>query len=315
MGDIGISRTGVRAFHDNSPAAGLFVRLNAPLSDHASMTELSTGDVRKLLSAHGHAFHHAVLRRAEQLVSQRTSPWIFEAAEYPVGAADAPVHVDLILRGVQSTAFIVGECKRADPGKARWCFVQTPYTHRNPSTNELIFQQVRIGDDSRPRARPFARYASMPHGNLAFEARSTEKGDGVVPAGALRDAIAQVLRGMNGLIDDMFVRRNTTLRDQSVAVFVPAIFTTASLFHVTGDIGEAELQTGRLPDAWGEIQQVDWMWFTHNQSPSLIHHLDGDSSDSQELAAVLRAQYCRSIAIVSPSGIDRFLSRQLLEWL
>ena len=91
------------------------------------MTEPTPNDVRKLLGAHGHGFQYAVLRRAKELAEKRLSNWVFEAAEFPVGTSESPIHVDFVLRDLQATVYLVVECKRADPARANWCFLKAPY--------------------------------------------------------------------------------------------------------------------------------------------------------------------------------------------
>ncbi|MFZ1804688.1 MAG: hypothetical protein WAU05_12245, partial [Nitrospira sp.] len=92
------------------------------------MAKPTITDVRKVLGSHGYGFQYAVLRRAEELAAERRSKWVFEAAEFPVGTAESPTHIDFILRNAHSTVYLVGECKRANPAHANWCFLKAPYT-------------------------------------------------------------------------------------------------------------------------------------------------------------------------------------------
>lgn len=279
------------------------------------MTEPSIDDVRKLLGAHGHGFQHAVLRMAESLTS-RQSPWVFEAAEYPVGDAVAPMHIDFVLRARRSHVYLVAECKRADPARANWCFIKTPYTWRNASGNELAFQEVRSDSTGLPAATILEKNASIEASHLGFEMRTGEKGEGLVSGSAIKDATAQVLRGMNGFINDLFLTRKLVLRDPDTALFIPAIFTTATLFLAEGDLGEADIATGRLPSQWGNLKKVEWLWYTYNQSPALTHRIPSDSAaEALDLSRNIRAEYSRTIAMVSPSGIEKFLGPQLFHWL
>ncbi len=50
-------------------------------------------------------------------------------------------HIDFILRSRSRRTYLVAECKRADPSRARWCFARAPYTRHNPIQGEVIFDQ------------------------------------------------------------------------------------------------------------------------------------------------------------------------------
>src|SRR5436309_3010923 len=87
--------------------------------------------LRKVLNSHGHGFHYAVVRRAEELLSSRQSTWLFDGVEFPVTTAGQITHVDFILRSRTGRTLMIAECKRADPAKALWCFAKGAYTWRN----------------------------------------------------------------------------------------------------------------------------------------------------------------------------------------
>ena len=146
--------------------------------------------------------------------------------------------------------------------------------------------------------------------------RTGDTGDGGASGATLEKATAQVLRGMNGLINHLFKRQRRPTNSPSQVLFLPVIFTTASLFVVKGDLGEAAIATGQLPDPWGDVSPVDWLWYTYNQSPALTHQIPGElGSTAVDLSDALRAEYARTIAVVGPGGVDKFLSASLVRWL
>jgi hypothetical protein len=290
------------------------------MRDHVS-------DVRKLLNTHGHAFQYSVLRRAEELCSERKSRWIFEAAEFPVGDAVAPIHADFVLstrpewavipNNAEHRAYVIAECKRADPARARWCFIKAPYTHRDPSEREIYFQQVRAGFANRTEPDVLRKSASIHTSHLGYELRTVQKGDGGGGGGgALRDATTQVLRAMNGFVDYRFPNATEQWERPIVTTFLPAVFTTASLLVAVGDLSVADLRTGELSSEWGEVEEVDWLWYTYNQSPALRHHVTSDAvSGSEPIARAIVREYSRTIAVVGPTGIDKFLAFDFMSWL
>jgi hypothetical protein len=114
-------------------------------------------------------------------------------------------------------------------------------------------------------------------------------------------------------VDHLFAQVGT-IENEGAALFLPVIFTTARLWIADGDLGEAELATGRLPDDWGSLRSVPWLWFNYNQSPALRHHLLSGPSGF-DLSEAVYAEYTRSVAIVGPEGIEAFLQADLDSWL
>lgn len=279
------------------------------------MMEPTITDVRKVLGSHGYGFQYAVLRRAEELAAERRSRWVFEAAEFPVGKAESPIHIDFILRNEDSTVYLVGECKRADPAHANWCFLKAPYTRRNSSEAELVFQEVVYQAETLVAARPRTKHASLESTHLGFELRTGAKGEGSGGRSAINDATTQVLRGSNGLLDHLFPEQRAYRGDRRNVVFVPVIFTTARLWVAKGDLSVADLTTGRLSEDWGELISMPWLWYTYNQSAVLRHKLPSASQGQLSLSESLHAEYARTIAIVGSDGIDKFLSADLILWL
>src|SRR5262245_21648978 len=210
------------------------------------MTEPTPSDARKVLGAHGHGFQYAVLRRADDL-SARTR-WVFEVAEFPVGELQNTIHIDFVLRARDRGVYLVAECKRADLARANWCFVKAPYTRRNASENELVFQEVGHRPDYRPGyqpdnfvfAQPRMKNAGLASCDLGFELRTSARGEGTTGGGsAIREATTQVLRAMNGLVDHLFLRPATSFEEVGSALFLPVIFTTARLWVAEGDLSAA----------------------------------------------------------------------------
>jgi hypothetical protein len=78
---------------------------------------------------------------------------------------------------------------------------------------------------------------------------------------------------------------------------------------MTGPVSQADLTTGDLPQDAVGLEQVNYLWFTHNRSPDLRHDLEWDCPNI-DLSEALRHEFARSIAIVSPGGIDEFLKAE-----
>ncbi len=248
---------------------------------------------------------------------QALSMWIFEAAEFPVGGVQNTTHIDFILRGARRSVYLVAECKRADPARANWCFVKAPYTRRSAYETELVFQEVSYRPAHLVASRHHTNSATLASCPLGFELRTSLQGDSTSGGGsAIKDATFQVLRGVNGLVDELFPGPATQVKAEGATLFLPVIFTTAALWIAEGDLSAADLATGLLPQGWGAPKNVPWLWFSHNQSPALRHQLPlSVAPDHLELPQALHAEYTRSIAVVGRDGIDTFLRTDLPSWL
>ena len=277
--------------------------------------EQISASLRKVLNTHGHGFHYAVVRRGEELSDRRESPWFLNGTEVPVVAGGAATHIDFVLSTRSERTYLVGECKRADPAKARWCFARAPYRWQNDSEQELIFDELVLRADRTHYVRPLPGYMERGSYQLGFELRTGQQGDG--DGGRRRDiedAIAQVLRSASGLINQLSGSLKFPTESERAIRFIPAIFTTAQLWTTEADLGAADLSTGNLSVEQVKAQKADWVWFTYNRSPHLSHGLPYESR-REDLSSLLRLEFARSIAIVGTEGIDNFLKRDLEAWL
>jgi hypothetical protein len=286
-------------------------------------SEQIAASFRKALNSHGHGFHYAVTRRAEELLQSRQSSWMFDGVEFPVTTAGHGTHIDFILRSRSGRTLIVAECKRADPARALWCFARSPYTWRNATKGEVIFDQIVIQPNKQVSRIPHYAYSQEDVFHLGFELKTGEKGEGYSQNRGINEAVTQVLRGTSGAINHLYhsVRtadhRTLGLNGANKAIrFIPALFTTAQIWVTSADLGSADLSTGDLGKNL-VTERAEWIWFTHNRSPNLKPDLDVERERSalDGMSFDLRREFARSIAIVSPGGIDSFLCAELEEWL
>ena len=174
------------------------------MDQHNEVATISSS-LRKVLNTHGHGFHFAVLRRAESLSTGRRSSWLFDGAEFPVVAGGETTHIDFVLRSRSRRTFLIAECKRADPAKARWCFARAPYTWRDPSPKQVIFDQFLCRPANILIQRAAVGYSDRDVYHIGVELRTGSQGEGVTSGGsAINNAVAQGLRGTAGLINHLF---------------------------------------------------------------------------------------------------------------
>jgi hypothetical protein len=144
----------------------------------SSESDQIASSLLKLLNSHGHSFQYAVIRRLDQLYSEGKSRWFIDGVEFPVNVGDQTTHIDFILKSKTGRTYIVAECKRADPAKARWCFVQAPYTLRNPRPTEVLFEQFSCNELGLVTRKAVRAYANEDGYHLGIELRSGKQGDG-----------------------------------------------------------------------------------------------------------------------------------------
>jgi hypothetical protein len=200
------------------------------------MTSRPEGEgLRKVLNTDGYGFQYAVLKRADQLFSERLSLWRLEPTEFPVVTGNKTIHLDFLLRHHQTQTYLIAECKRADPARAHWCFVRAPYTRRNPRRGELSFDQVQCQPPNEVIQHPCELFTDQGPYHYGFALRTENPGDGRGPTtSAIDDAITQVLRGTSGLSNHLFTRQPVTTEGKTT--FLPVIFTTAELWVTDTDL-------------------------------------------------------------------------------
>ncbi|HME44260.1 MAG TPA: hypothetical protein VKF36_14305 [Syntrophorhabdales bacterium] len=260
------------------------------------------------LNEHGYSFQYAVLKAINDLYDEGKSPWLFEVAEFPVEVNGTPTHIDFILRHKEAPFYLVAECKRANPAISNWCFVKAPYVSRDiRDGNERIVREV-VNANGGTSLQWLKRTQDIYR--LAFEVKSTAKGEGSSGRGQVNDALTQVLRGVNGLIkfavDGLCKGKTALLKGQSYAAFMPVIFTTANLWVTDAVLSKADLLKGTGDISKFNLTARDQILFHYAQSPTLKHS-SYNYSDDPGLSDVLYLEYTRSIPIVSASAIAGFL--------
>jgi hypothetical protein len=144
--------------------------------------------------------------------------------------------------------------------------------------------------------------------HIAFELKTDKKGDfGGAGRGAIQDAVTQVFRGINGFIEFLSQNEDLVPKEKLVQI-VPVIFTTAKIWTSMVDISITDIETGNSNVAELNATEREWIWYRYPLSPGIKHAVRNDGEGQQDLSGTFEALYGRSVAIVSPKGIDDFLS-------
>jgi len=160
---------------------------------------------------------------------------------------------------------------------------------------------------------PGARHEVLNETNRDDEANFAHALSRPLQAEQLLDAIAQVTTGANGMLEaltieaDLLKGMTRSLAGEPLSI-VPVVFTTARLLITTVDLSSASLKTGLLPVGEFQASEVPWLFLTTNQSVDLKHERGTSASrPPRDLRDIIQGFYERTIAVVSPDGIDDFL--------
>ena len=266
------------------------------------------------LNRHGYAFQNSVIKTAGELYEAKKSPWIFRVAEFPVDVRDRNTHIDLVLENHDKKLLLIGECKRVNPALSNWCFARSQFLRRNRETPKLIFQNawqnpnyaqgILTGTGTANSDRVYTLGRETKNPKKKGDPQSSPKED------SINEASCQVSLGVNGMIQ-FYAKRPKLLTNRGKIHLIPAIFTTAQIFTSPVDLGSANMNTGELEGAV-KLEATPWIWLQHNLSSGLTHS-QTLLPEPRNIESVLEQEFCRSVAIVSPEGIESFLGSDL--WL
>ncbi len=206
-------------------------------------------------------------------------------------------------------AYMICECKRANPAVANWCFARAnwPSSKYSPCSMALVIERAETGEAT---AHLRELLASDNAYQVALDVRSTEHGDSAGSGrGAIEEAAGQVCRGLNGFAQ-FLAGRPVLLQVNQLATLIPVVFTTAALWVSTADIGVADLRTGKLPLSALKLEKREWLWLDYPQSTGLQHEIR-QRSPAGSLRDVFFGEALRRIAVVAPAGIKPFLKSNL----
>lgn len=279
------------------------------------------------LNEHGYGFTYAVL----EAITKSPQGWRVEAPEFPVEVRGKSTRIDFILRHWKAKVFLVAECKRANPRTANWCFAKaTPASQLDKShLTRVVIEDIRQGDflGSQHERTGMDAWTTDALHHVACEVKTDETGDaGGKHIDEIEGALTQVLRGLNGLAEWMVANpgvlpRSSSLtganaanatpsRNRWVATkpigLLPVIFATARLFSSDVDLSATDLETGKVTVTDKQLREVSWLHYQYYQSPGLLSTIPS-AHVSETLIDALHKEFTRTVAVVSPSGIQEFL--------
>lgn len=256
------------------------------------------------LNRHGFALQYAVAKSAQELVNIGFSNWVPFVAEFPVRVQGADTRIDLILKHRRKPRFLVVKTKRVNRALAYWCFAKSGSTGFAPVVYSEILRKV---------SGQFLSEVRDLHGSevifdVAVEASTGEPGDARGSSrGAIEDAVGQVCRGLNGLIEYF---RDNSHGDEESFEFFPVVVTTAELLTTSKPLTGSDLKTGTVA-LEGDVQSRSWVFLRYPQSPGLKHSVPSSAAGTTDLDEALRIIFWKSVAIVRADKVEEFLYREL----
>lgn len=142
--------------------------------------------------------------------------------------------------------------------------------------------------------------------HIAIEIKSDKKGDKYAKInGAIESVATQICRGVGGMVE--FLCDNPQiLGEANEAYLVPVIFTTAKIWISGVELSSADLHSGNLDFNNTKFQSEDYVFYQYHLSPGLKHSHSPDSRPAS-IGKFMDSEYVRTIAVVSASGIEKFL--------
>ena len=83
------------------------------------------------------------------------------------------------------------------------------------------------------------------------------------------------------------------------------VSTTAKLYTTEADIGASTLETGELDLTKEELTKQNWLYYQYYMSPGLLNKIS-PAQKRGSLSEQLHYEFTRTIAIVTPDGIEEF---------
>jgi hypothetical protein len=256
------------------------------------------------LNRHGFALQYAVAQSARELAQFEFGNWFPVVPEFPVRVQGADTRIDLILKHRTKPSYLVVETKRANPALAYWCFAKSGL--RGEWAYNVIYSEIlrKVGGQF---------CTEVQHGmavdaiyDVAVEASTGEKGDERGSrSGAIEDAVGQVCRGLNGLIEYF---QHYGHVDEEPLEFFPVVVTTAELLTTAKLLTESDLSTGKVA-LGGDVQSQPWVFFRYPQSPGLKHSVPVSAADTSGLDKALKVIFSRIVAIVQADKVEQYLRR------
>jgi hypothetical protein len=127
---------------------------------------------------------------------------------------------------------------------------------------------------------------------------------------AIEAACTQVMKGVNGLADLLLEeeRMRPYIEGRHFVSILPVIFTTAELFVTGVDLGRASLETGTVELTESDVAKADWLYYQYPQSPKYKHGIRRASLEEDTFDDLSGRDYVRTVAVVTPEGLESFLA-------
>jgi hypothetical protein len=171
---------------------------------------------------------------------------------------------------------------------------------------QLVLEHLSFASPGRPSSFGFGYNCVAETYGIAIELKSLREGDkNGTGRGAIEEAAAQVIRGLNGLVNKLAMSQSM-FGEQKLAVFLPVVFTTAKLWVCDARLEQADLLTGNIDISSSTLRPAPWVAFHYPVSPGLKHSVAPKNAE-QLLWESYVSEHLRTICVVGDDAIEEFL--------
>ena len=234
--------------------------------------------------------------------------------EFPLGIQGSGTRIDFVLTNRTGSIYLICECKKVNPA-FNWCFAKSSFRPNTYPISPLVLEAL-VYNSGTIVSQLYTLLHQIETYQVGVVVAGNEEGEVNDGSGDQRDQIekvaTQVFRGLNGFIHFCAVRQIVDHVKYKV-LFVPVIFTTAKLWTSKTDLSTANVIDRSLsPEISSQVCMSPWVWLEYHQSLAFRHNIPLQES-SKDLREILYREFVRPVAIVTPEGVENFLTSTLWE--
>ena len=274
-------------------------------------SQIADACLQKALNIHGFTFKEEVLSQCKRFAECGKSRWAFEVAEFPVKVGKHETLIDFILKqGIRSRNYdyyILAIGEQTNPKIAGWCFSKSAFIQRRTKTQKISMEYLCLEKEVlKASVEPVGLNAELYNRAFAFfDDKNSNHDESAIST--IENVFNRIIIGLNGIIDTIKLQECMLLNHKKI-MFIPVIFTTATLWIKNAKCAEENVSSENLDDNIDEVTRKDWIWYRHHLPQSYKHSVQSQNA-IMDLKEILCNQYARCIAIVNQNGIEDFLSQ------
>ncbi|MBN1692372.1 MAG: hypothetical protein JW845_02330 [Dehalococcoidales bacterium] len=284
------------------------------MENDINLTKESAEILYDKLNEHGFIFQEKCAEELRENTSQTN--WMVAKTEYPVSSEIKNTRIDIILHDVLSypqngnRIFAIVECKKVNPIRGYWLFGQ-PISLSNRDALVLHIKRSSItgGEPSLSYNRnkiPFEIHSILVDNWWLQVSKKGNKGKYESSPQPIEDSLLQVCIGVSGLSKEISMNMMKYPQESS-AVLVPIIITSAPLYYAEYNLIDADLVSGYINKNKVKFNKIEWIQINYPASPTIFFNKLKDTSIIDSFTW-LRKENQSSMYIVNSKSMIKFFS-------